>query len=211
MKAVYRRQKRFFAEAYETGVHGWPVAGPTPDVAAHLRRVVKRGDRALDLGCGEGRHSIHLAKLGARVDAVDLEPRALKLAAAAARRAHVKVRFRTADALKLPFDDGAFDVVVDYGCFHHIVKPDWRRYVREMRRVLRPGGHLVLSVFSTKFQHYPGETHARPWLYHRNHYDRFFTRAEIPRIFAPAFETVAIREEHEGLNGFWHALLRARG
>lgn len=207
-RPVYRRQKRFFARAYETGEHGWPVKGPTREVAALLRRVARRGDRALDLGCGEGRHAIFLAKLGCRVDAVDLEPRALRLAAAEARRAGVRIRFRAANALKLPFSDATFDVVVDYGCFHHVVKPDWKRFVREVRRVLRPGGHLSLSVFSTKYKHHAGERRTRPWIYHRDHYDRFFTRAEIPRIFGPAFEVVAIREEHRGLNGFWHTLLR---
>jgi len=74
--------------------------------------------------------------------------------------------------------------------------------------VLRPGGHLLLSVFSTKFKHHQGERRTRNWLVHRNHYDHFFTPAEIRAAFGPTFQARSILEEHEGLNGFYHALLR---
>lgn len=207
MRTVYRRQAKFFHEAYVSGDHGWPVEGPTPDVARYLKRIRPR--RALDLGCGEGRHSILMATMGCAVEAVDLEPLALRKARAFAKAAGVarRIRFSRGDALDLRFGDESFDVAIDSGCFHHIVKPDWKRYVREMARVLRPGGHLLLTVFSMKFRHYPGEKRTRPWLYHRNHYDRFFRRGDIAPIFAPAFSMEEIREERRG---FWHADLRHR-
>jgi hypothetical protein len=66
----------------------------------------------------------------------------------------------------------------------------------------------VLSVFSTKFRHHPDERRTRNWLVHRNHYDHFFTPGEIRAAFAPAFEVRTVLEELEGLNGFYHVLLR---
>lgn len=208
-RAIYERQRRFFRRAYESGDHGWPVEGPTPHVEKLVRRL-GRGGRALDLGCGEGRHTVLLARRGYEVTALDLEPLALAKARAAVRRAGVRASFTTGNALDLRFPDGAFDVVLDYGCFHHVVTRDWARYRREVRRVLAPGGHLVLSVFSTKFRHHPGERRTRNWIVHRNHYDHFFTPAEIRAAFRESFDIRAILEEHEGLNGFYHVLLRVR-
>ena len=111
-------------------------------------------------------------------------------------------------ALDLKFADASFDLVLDYGCFHHVVTRDWPRYRREIARVLKPGGHLLLSVFSMKFKHHPDERRTRNWLVHRNHYDHFFTPAEIRGAFAPVFSVRTQLEELECLNGFWHVLLR---
>jgi SAM-dependent methyltransferase len=181
-------------------------------VARHVKALGPgRGRRALDLGCGEGRHTILLARSGYAVTALDLEPLALRKARAAVRAAGVRATFAVGNALDLKFADGRFDLVLDYGCFHHVVRRDWARYRREVARVLAPGGHLLLSVFSTKFRHHPDERRTRNWTVHRNHYDHFFTPAEIRRAFRDSFDTRAILEEHEGLNGFYHCLLRRRG
>jgi cyclopropane fatty-acyl-phospholipid synthase-like methyltransferase len=210
MSTLYARQARFFREAYRTGRHGWPSEGATPYVDALLRRLGSgRGRRALDLGCGEGRHTILLAKRGYETLGVDLEPAALALAKAACRKAGVKARFEVADALELGLS-GRFDVVLDYGVFHHVLKRDWGRYRRSVAGALRPGGRLLLSVFSTKFRHHPGERRTRDWLTHRGHYDRFFTLAELRESMAESFDLEAHLEEHEGLNGFHHVLLGVR-
>jgi SAM-dependent methyltransferase len=148
-----------------------------------------------------------MAARGYAVTALDLEPLALRKAREQLRRAGLRATFVAGNALDLKFADGSFDLVLDYGCFHHVVTRDWPRYRREIARVLKPGGHLVLSVFSMKFRHHPDERRTRHWLVHRNHYDHFFTPAEIRGAFRPAFTARTLLEEHEGLNGFWHVLL----
>jgi SAM-dependent methyltransferase len=209
---IYAAQKRFFRRAYETGEHGWPAADATPQVAALLAKLGPgRGRAALDLGCGEGRHSILLARKGWSVTAFDYDDGALAKAKSALRRAGVAARFVRGDALDLRFADGAFDLALDYGVFHHVLKSDWGRYRRGLARVLKPGGHLVLSVFSTKFRHHAGERRTRNWLVHRGHYDRFFERGEVGRILGESFDMRAAVEEHDGLNGFHHSLLRRNG
>jgi SAM-dependent methyltransferase len=112
-----------------------------------------------------------------------------------------------AEAFWLPFAGESFSMVVDFGLFHHIKLPDQGRYISEVGRVLIPGGALILSVFSTRFRHHPGEVRRRPWLVHRGHYDRFFTQADIRRLFEPAFSVARLVEEVEGLEAYHHALL----
>lgn len=209
MTTIYSRQRLFFRKAYETGEHGWPETDPTPQVARLAGMLGSgQGRKALDLGCGEGRHTILLARKGYDVTAFDLEPLALEKAKAALRRSGLTARYRAGDALHSGFPDGGFDLVLDYGCFHHVVTRDWPRYRREIARILQAGGHLILSVFSTKFRHHAKERRTRNWIVHRNHYDHFFTPAEIRRAFAPAFEVRALLEDLEGLNGFHHVLLK---
>ncbi len=209
MPEIYAKQRKFFRKAYESGEHGWPEVGPTPHVARLLKSLGSgRGKAALDLGCGEGRHTILMARQGYAVTALDLEPLALQKARGYIRRAGLRADFVVGNALDLKFGDASFDLVLDYGCFHHVVTRDWARYRREIARVLRPGGHLLLSVFSTKFKHHADERRTRNWLVHRNHYDHFFTPPEIRGAFGPTFQVRRILEELQGLNGFYHALLR---
>jgi ubiquinone/menaquinone biosynthesis C-methylase UbiE len=99
------------------------------------------GRTVLEIGCGPGRGARILAEqmAFARVLAFDLET---KLAAKAALRLPVRLRkqvaFFTADAQFLPFDDSRFDAVANFGIIHHVL--DWRRCIREISRVLKPGG-----------------------------------------------------------------------
>ena len=210
-RPLYRRQRAYFNRAYVAGEHGWPKEGVTPHVVELLKRLGPgRGRTALDLGCGEGRHTILLAKKGYDVTALDYEPLALKAARAAVRRAGSRARFVTGNALALRIPPGTFDLVLDYGCFHHVLKRDWPHYRRNLARVLRSGGHLLLSVFSMKFRHFRGERRTRPWLVHRGHYDHFFTSRTLRDAFRRSFDIVGLIEEHEGLNGFLHGLMRVK-
>ncbi|HVR84425.1 MAG TPA: class I SAM-dependent methyltransferase [Planctomycetota bacterium] len=209
MPEIYRKQRHFFRKAYQTGLHGWPEVGPTPHVARWVRKVGPgRGRTALDLGSGEGRHTILLARHRYDVTALDLEPLALRKASTYVRQAGLDAHFAVGDALNLKFADASFDLVLDYGCFHHVVTRDWARYRRGIARILKPRGHLILSVFSMKFRHSPDEKRTRNWLVHRNHYDHFFTPTEIRGAFAADFELRGVQEELDGLNGFLHALLK---
>ncbi len=113
---------------------------------------VRAGDRAIDIGAGNGRHSYELYRRGA--DVVAFDQNADELAEVdtmfAALRAEGEVpdraraRVQTGDALALPFDDETFDVVVLSEVLEHI--PDDRSAIAEAVRVLRPGGVAAVSV-----------------------------------------------------------------
>jgi SAM-dependent methyltransferase len=104
---------------------------------------VTRGMRVLDVGCGTGVVAITAARAGAKVSAIDLTPPLLERAQENARIAEVAIHFREGDVEHLPFTDGEFDAVLSQ--FAHIFAPRPEVAVREMLRVLRPGGTLAFS------------------------------------------------------------------
>ncbi|WP_262056242.1 class I SAM-dependent methyltransferase [Streptomyces sp. STR69] len=94
---------------------------------------------ALDAACGTGRHTAYLHELGHQVTGVDASPEML----ARARERLPDVAFHEADLHRLPLPDDAVDTVVCALALTHV--PELAPVLREFARVLRPGGHLVIS------------------------------------------------------------------
>ncbi|MFC3960966.1 class I SAM-dependent methyltransferase [Nocardia jiangsuensis] len=100
------------------------------------------GRRILDAGCGAGSLSAALRARGARVTGVDASPRMLDLAR---QRLGTEAELYVADlAEPLPFADDEFDDVVASLVLHYL--RDWGSVLSEIRRVLAPGGRLLISV-----------------------------------------------------------------
>lgn len=109
--------------------------------------------RALEVGCGRGVGTeLVLDVFGAaRVDAFDLDP---DMVARAARRLEGRpARVRVGDVTAIDAEDGAYDAVFDFGIIHHV--PDWRAALREVHRVLSPGGRFYVEEVLAKFIHNP--------------------------------------------------------
>ena len=107
---------------------------------AFLRLIPAPGRLTLDVGCGEGRVTRDLKELGH--DAVGVD--ASEAMVAAAREADPSGEYAVADAAELPFADGAADVAVAFMSLMDV--DDMPRAVRELARVLEPGGRLALAV-----------------------------------------------------------------
>ncbi|HEY0510928.1 MAG TPA: methyltransferase domain-containing protein [Thermoanaerobaculia bacterium] len=105
------------------------------------RLSLRPADRLLDVGCGSGALLHRLAgSHSARLSGVDPVPEML---AVARRKLPPEVELREGWAERLPFETGRFDVVVSCNVFHYIRQPELA--LREMGRVLRPGGRLVIT------------------------------------------------------------------
>ena len=141
-----------------------------------LRRVpVGRGWSYLDVGCGNGAAALRVADtFGVRVIGVDVDAQQIALARAAAGE-RTDVRFMTADATCLPFEDGRFDVVASSKTTHHV--PRWSSALAEMRRVLKPRGYLVYADLKPPFWL---ATVLKPFANHAG----VFTGADLDRSFA---------------------------
>jgi SAM-dependent methyltransferase len=110
------------------------------------------GADVLNVGCFEPVDEMHFAHRVGSWTAIDVNPDAVDVAERIlgreiSERLRERVRFRVEDALKLSFADASFDVAVSFSTIEHIPGAENRRKaLLEMVRVLRPGGHLVVTV-----------------------------------------------------------------
>lgn len=115
------------------------------------RAIDRRGTpgRALDVGCGEGVYTVHLAQAGYRVVGVDFVPAALDAARARAALAGVEVELRECEVTEYNAT-APFDIVLDSGCLHHLPRGRVAAYRDRLDQWLAPGGDYILVHFSNR-------------------------------------------------------------
>jgi ubiquinone/menaquinone biosynthesis C-methylase UbiE len=116
------------------------------------RLDLRPGDRALDVACGTGRLAFELAGYVApdgSVDGVDAASEMVDRATATNKRLRLPVKFQTALAQQLPFPNDTFNAVTCTLALHHIAHDGRRKAIEEIRRVLQPGGRLLIADFQT--------------------------------------------------------------
>jgi SAM-dependent methyltransferase len=141
------RERDFHDEAFATGTRGGTAkyyATARRGIDFYEQRVLTGvGGRAvLEYGCGTGSLAFRLAEAGDHVTGIDISPVAIEIASADASRRHLPdAHFQVMDAEHLEFADSSLDLICGSGILHHL---DLDRAGAEIRRVLRPGGGLVL-------------------------------------------------------------------
>jgi ubiquinone/menaquinone biosynthesis C-methylase UbiE len=103
------------------------------------------GLRVLEIGCGCGSEAERFARAGACYTAVDLTKAAVSITQTRFQLTGLKGNFIQGDAECLPFADESFDLVYSHGVLHHT--PDTPRTIREIYRVLAPGGRAVIMLY----------------------------------------------------------------
>lgn len=143
-----RRSSADLRAEWERNAPAWIAWAREPDHDSYwvfhrdefLAGVPDPGRRTLDLGCGEGRFSRDLARMGHRVVGLDVSPTMLE----AARGAAPEVAVCLADAARTPFADSSFDLVIAFMSLQDI--DEATKAIEEAARVLEPGGRLCLAV-----------------------------------------------------------------
>ena len=195
--------------ASPAGRADWLV--PEPDVAMLAEQL--RGEdgfrRALDLGCGVGRHALLFARLGFETSAADLAEAGLAEVAKVAAAEGLAVATHTAPMTSLPFPDGSFDYVLAFNVIYHGDESIVRTAIGEIRRVLRPGGVYQGTMLSKRNANYGLGTAIAPNAFVRDGVDdkdhpHFYCNA---RELVDLFGGFALRSLDDRLHskpGSWH-------
>lgn len=132
----------------------WDTGLTPPELQAFIQ--THPPGRALDLGCGTGVNAMTLAQAGWQVIGVDFVPQAIHRARQRARQAGLVVDFRLEDVTQLRSVSGAFDLILDIGCFHSLSLAGKQAVSRRVNELLKPGGSFLMYGF------YPRSDPKRP-------------------------------------------------
>ncbi len=178
-----------YALLYRIGLRPWEFDDTPPELATLGEAS---GDpepgRALDLGCGAGKHALRVAGRGWEVVGVDFVARAVERARARAAAAGVNARFVVGDVTRLRDLDlgGTFDVVYDVKCFHGLPESSRPSYLEAVSQSCRPGGlYLLYALEPGRFRRLSGEP-------------RGVARADVERLFGGGFDLLGVRPAARG-------------
>jgi methionine biosynthesis protein MetW len=180
-----------YYDEYWSGRTGWsPPPGLDEDLRRWIDPLMVPGHKALDVGCGDGaRYGARVRASGVEIHGVDIS----EVAVAAARARGIDARIASLSD-PLPYPKATFDVVICLEVLEHLVTPEI--VVRQIARVLKPGGFALMSVPNSAFWttrvelmftgHFnprgsPVTQRASPW---RDPHLRFFNFASIGAMLA---------------------------
>jgi len=204
--AIDSWEKRWGTEA---GRAGWVDAHPA--VVTLLPELRARGARrALDLGCGVGRHALLLADAGFEVEAFDGSETGLAVLreTAAGRGLTIDVKHGNAD--RLPYPDASFDFVLSWNVIYHGTLGDAGARIAEIWRVLKPGGLYQGTMLPTRHTDYGRGRLVAPGTYvadgpdeERNHPHFYCDAATLVALFS-GFDLLSLTQEVQNRPGSWH-------
>jgi tellurite methyltransferase len=136
----------FWESAYKSGDETATFGPPSAEVVA-LAAALPRCASVLDVGGGDGRHALYLARCGFDVRAIDVSAAAIAKLARLAEAAGVAVWAEVAD-MREGIPEGVYDLVIAHGCLHLIERGEWAVVLEAIQARTRAGGYNVVAVFT---------------------------------------------------------------
>ena len=202
-----RKQQEFFKKAYDLGSqrvpsgYGWPMEiDPQQLKFLNIVKQSTSSGNALDIGCGQGRHTFMLAENGFDAYGIDFLERPVVEAQDKAKNEKLQnIHFKVMDVLDLDFPDNFFEVILDWSVVDHIYPKDWAKYFENINRVLKKDGFLILTEFSVRDKKItdPSKNYSDG-----ANYDHFFREDEIENLFKEKFNILKVI--HNELNTTSH-------
>jgi len=145
-------QKKEWNNFFKDNVHTewYPSEAVVRLVCSYQKKNGSAGKKFLDLGCGNGRHVNFAAQKGFSVYGIDLSDKAIALAKEWLKKDNLHAEDLQSQniAERLPYPNNFFDIVISYGVLDHMQLPDAQKAVKEVGRVLKPGGVFLLKLES---------------------------------------------------------------
>lgn len=170
--------------------------------------------RVLDLGCGCGRHLIMLAREGYDTYGLDISQRAIAFAQQWLEREGLKADLRVGSAMKLPYGEGSFDLVISHGVLDHMYWKDARKATKEVARVLRSRGLFYVDLVSTRESGYGQGRQIDQWTYfvpegiEVETVQRFYEFEHIFELLKNSFEVLdVVHDEWQAVYGVGFSVL----
>jgi tellurite methyltransferase len=189
---------------WETAYRGDAAAfgrGPTKDIEEFYPNLKERSE-ILDVGCGEGRNAIFLAKLGHTVDAFDLSEAGVVKATRIAESNQVEVNFFVCDLGAFEFEKD-YDAVLSHGVLHLPEKAERDAFIEKAKACTRPGGYNIIGVFTDRLPATPDNAPFTKSLFKVGELPGKYGDWEILRHFEGTFS-----DEHPGGARHEHAYER---
>jgi tellurite methyltransferase len=120
--------------------------GPSVEIR-ELAVQMPRDATVLDMGCGEGRNALFLAKKGFDVTAVDISKSGIRKLRVLADSEGIKICTEVADMCRYSFSN-EFDLIISHGCLHLVERTQWQQLINRFKTYTAPGGANVVAVFT---------------------------------------------------------------
>ncbi|MDP6439645.1 MAG: class I SAM-dependent methyltransferase [Candidatus Brocadiia bacterium] len=196
-------------------------SSPDGEIAALVPRLKEEGvRRALDIGCGLGRHVVLMAASGFETYALDSSEYAVEHCRARLDGEGLHASVVHSDMGALPYPDEFFGFVLCWDVIYHARRQRMVEVLAEVKRILRKDGLLYLTLNSTRNEHYGGGTEVEPNTFddpgkedgcHLHHYS---DESDVGDLLA-GWRAESVKESEQALDGevapgSWHWMILAR-
>jgi len=158
----------------------WELGRPRGALVDLVESGTIGGQTALDMCCGAGSNTLYLARTGFSVTGMDISLEAVRYTGRRARKEKLKVSLLVCEFEQMPFAAGVFDLVLDFGCFHHVRMEHRKDFIDGIARILSEGGFYQMTCLS--YRNGPSWNH--------------FTEQQVREFFSGNFSIEG--EEHYG-------------